>query len=111
MTSKQFLAEHPEIVEKFVKASIEGWQSYLKDPALVDAEISKLNPAMSADQMRYSVDTLKREHFIEGDGTAESHLGHMSSERWSTLYRQLVDLKVIAQPIDPATAYTLRFNP
>jgi NitT/TauT family transport system substrate-binding protein len=110
-TSKQFLSEHPDIVDKFVKASIEGWRGYLQDPAQVNAELSKLNPAMSPDQMRFSIDTLKSGHFIDGLGTPDSHLGHFTAERWSTIYQQLQSLGVTAHPIDPATAYTLRFNP
>jgi hypothetical protein len=33
----------------------------------------------------------------------------MSPERWTTMYNQLPDLKVIDKPFDPATAYTLQF--
>ena len=110
-TSKQFLAEHPEIVAKFVKASIQGWKNYLADPALVDAQLAKLNPNMNPEQMKFSIDTLRKDHFIDGAGTPESHLGHFTAERWATTYKQLVDLKVTAAPIDPATAYTLQFNP
>ena len=110
-TSRQFLAEHPEIVAKFVKASLQGWRNYLDDPTLVDAELSRLNPAMSAGQMRFSVETLKRDHFIDGMGTGDSHLGHFTAERWNALYQQLVALKVTDQPIDPASAYSLRFAP
>jgi NitT/TauT family transport system substrate-binding protein len=110
-TSRQFLNDHPEIVDKFVKASIEGWRSYLQDPAAVDAEIARLNPAMSADEMRFSVETLKNGHFVDGPGTPDAHLGHFTAERWTTIYKQLLDLGVIAKPIDPASAYTLRFNP
>jgi NitT/TauT family transport system substrate-binding protein len=110
-TSKSFLLQHPDIVAKFVKASIQGWQNYLDDPTLADAEISKLNPAMSPGQMQFSIDTLKAGHFIDGDGSPDSHLGHFTAQRWTTLYQQLLDLKVITKPIDPATAYTARFNP
>lgn len=110
-TSQKFLADHPEIVAKFAKASIEGWKNYLADPALVDAELAKLNPNMNPDQMKFSIDTLRRGHFIDGDGTPDSHLGHFTADRWATTYKQLVDLKVTAAPIDPATAYTLQFNP
>lgn len=110
-TSKQFLVEHPEIVAKFVKASIQGWKNYLADPAMVDAQLSKLNPNMNPEQMKFSIDTLRQNHFIDGPGTPESHLGHFTAERWSTTYKQLVDLKVTSAPIDPATAYTLQFNP
>lgn len=110
-TSKQFLAEHPEIVAKFVKASIAGWKNYLADPTLVNAQLSKLNPNMNPEQMKFSIDTLRQNHFIDGTGTPESHLGHFTAERWATTYKQLVDLKVTAASIDPASAYTLQFNP
>ena len=110
-TSRQFIADHPEVVQKFVVATIQGWHDYLADPEQVDRELSRLNPAMSPEQMRFSIDTLKAGHFIDGDGTPDSHLGHFTAERWNTIYRQLVDLKVVARPIDPATAYTTRFNP
>ena len=110
-TSKQFLSAHPDIVAKFVKASLQGWKNYLQDPTTADAELQRLNPAMSPDQMRFSVQTLKDQHFIDGAGTPESHLGHFTAERWSTIYQQLVSLNVPAHPIDPATAYTLQFAP
>jgi NitT/TauT family transport system substrate-binding protein len=110
-TSRQFLAEHPEIVQKFVDASLQGWRDYIRDPSQADAVISKLNPAMSREQMQFSVDTLKSQHFIDGLGTGDSHLGHFTPQRWATMYNQLVDLKVITQPLDPATTYTTRFVP
>jgi NitT/TauT family transport system substrate-binding protein len=110
-TSRKFLAEHPGVVAKFVNASVEGWREYLQDPAQVDREIARLNPAMSPEQMQFSIDTLKSGHFIDGDGSADSHLGHFTAERWKSTYQQLLDLKVIAYPIDPASAFTLRFAP
>jgi hypothetical protein len=33
----------------------------------------------------------------------------MSPERSTTMYKQLFDLKIIAKPFDPGTAYTLQF--
>jgi NitT/TauT family transport system substrate-binding protein len=110
-TSRRFLMEHPEAVQKFVDASIAGWKAYLADPAQVDAELQKLNPALNPDQMKFSVETLKANHFVDGDGTPDSHLGHFTPQRWNTLYQQLLDLKVITHPIDPATAYITRFAP
>ena len=110
-TSTNFLKDHPDIVAKFVKASTQGWKNYLADPSMTDAAIGKLNPAMSAEQMAFSVKTLKDQHFIEGDGTADSHLGHFTDARWAMTYQQLVGLKVTENPIDPKTAYTLQFAP
>jgi hypothetical protein len=33
----------------------------------------------------------------------------MNAERWTTMYQQLIDLKVIDKPFDPATGYTFQF--
>lgn len=110
-TSRAYLAAHPDIAEKFVRASLKGWQNYMQDPTLANAAISKANPAMSADWMRFSLDTLKEGHFIEGTGTPDSHLGHFTAERWATISKQLDALKVTAHPIDPTTAYTTQFVP
>jgi hypothetical protein len=33
----------------------------------------------------------------------------MRADRWDTMYRQLLDLKVIDKEFDPTTAYTLEF--
>ena len=110
-TSRRFLSDHPDLVAKFVKASTQGWQNYLQDPTQVDAQLTELNPAMSPDQMLFSVQTLISGHFLDGDNTPDSHLGHMTAQRWSTINQQLQDLKVTAHPIDPVTAYTLQFNP
>jgi NitT/TauT family transport system substrate-binding protein len=94
-----------------VRASIQGWKNYLADPSLVDAELRRLNPAMDPGQMQFSIDTLKQGHFIDGDGTPDSHLGHFTAARWSATYQQLVDLHVVPNPINPADAYTLQFAP
>lgn len=105
--STVFLHDHPELVAKFVRASIRGWRDYLTDPTVANAEISKLNPAMSRDQMQFSTQTLKDDHFIAGSDP--SKLGHFASERWNSMYQQLIDLKVITNRIDPKSAYTMQF--
>jgi NitT/TauT family transport system substrate-binding protein len=108
-TTTSFVHEHPELVAKFVRASLRGWRDYLNDSATANTEISKLNPAMSHDQMQFSTQTLKNQDFITGPDP--SQLGHFTPDRWNTMYQQLLDLKVITNPIDPKTAYTTQFLP
>jgi NitT/TauT family transport system substrate-binding protein len=110
-TSRTFLQEHPDVVAKFVRASTKGWRDYIADPSVADAEITKLNPAMSVDQMEFSARTLKEMNFETGNGPDGDQLGRFTPERWATMYQQLVDLKVITDPIDPKTAYTMQFLP
>ncbi len=111
VTSSSFVREHPDIVAKFVRASTKGWRDYIADPSLADAEINKLNPAMNVDQMNFSALTLKDMKFETGDGPDGDQLGRFTPERWATMYQQLIDLKVITTPIDPKTAYTLKYLP
>ncbi len=37
-TTRDFAARYPELVAKFVRASIRGWQAYLADPTAVNAD-------------------------------------------------------------------------
>jgi NitT/TauT family transport system substrate-binding protein len=108
-TSQAFASEHPEIVTKFVRASLRGWRDYMNDSSAANTAISKLNPAMSTEQMRFTWQALKDGHFIIGNGAAGAQLGQFDPARWSSMYQQLLSLKVLQKPFDPTTAYTLRF--
>jgi len=109
ITSTPYLKEHPEIVGKFVRASLRGWRDYLQDPAAANDAISKLNPAMSPDQMAFTYQALKDGHFITGADPGGSQLGQFDPARWKTMYQQLLDLRIVKKPFDPTTAYTTEF--
>jgi NitT/TauT family transport system substrate-binding protein len=110
-TTAPYLQQHPEIVAKFVRASVKGWRDYLADPAPAHTTIAQLNPALNPEWMQFSWQQLRDGHFVAGDDPNGSQLGQMEPGRWTTMYGQLVDLKVIAKPFDPAVAYTLKFLP
>jgi NitT/TauT family transport system substrate-binding protein len=107
--TRDFVQQHPEIVAKFVRASLKGWKDYLNDPAAAHAMIAKLNPALNAEWMQFTWRELRDGHFVAGDDPSGAQLGQMDPKRWATMYEQLVDLKVIDKPFDPTTAYTLQF--
>lgn len=111
LTSRPFLQQHPEIVAKFVRASLRGWRDYLVHPDDVNAAIAKLNPAMSVPQMKFSYEALRDQHFIAGNAANGADLGRFDPARWTSMYQQLLDLKVIQKPFDPAIAYTMQFMP
>jgi NitT/TauT family transport system substrate-binding protein len=108
-TTRDFLNEHREIVAGFVRASLKGWRDYLNDPGAAHAVIAKLNPALSPDWMQFSWKALRDGHFVTGDRLGGAQLGEMRSDRWTTMLKQLLELKVIDKQFDPATAYTLEF--
>jgi NitT/TauT family transport system substrate-binding protein len=108
-TTREMVQQHRDVVAKFVRASLKGWSDYLNDPAAAHAAIAKLNPALDPDRMHFSWQALRDGHFVTGDESGGAQIGRMDPERWSTMYKQLVDLKVIDKPFDPATAYALQF--
>lgn len=108
-TSNSFLKDHPEIVARFVRASLRGWRDYLTDPAAANAAISALNPAMNAEQMQFSYAGLRDGRFVAGEDPTGAQLGQFDPARWTIMYRQLLDLKMIDKPFDPSTAYTMQF--
>lgn len=107
-TSQSYINDHPDVVAKFVRASLRGWRDYMADPAQVNDELLRLNPAMAADQMQFTWQSLRDGHFIYPDG-APARAGSLDPQRWASMYQQLSGLKVIQHPIDPSTAYTMRF--
>jgi len=108
-TSQDFLKRHPEVVAKFVRASLRGWRDYLNDPTVANAAIMKLNPALNPEWIQFSWQALRDGHFVTGDDPSGSQLGQMTPERWATMSQQLADLKMLPKFTDPATAYTLQF--
>lgn len=108
-TTRDFAVQHPDLVAKFVRASIRGWKAYLADPTATDALLLKLNPALNPAQETYSAQALRDDGFIAGSNPGGAPTGHMTAARWQALYEQLKSLGVLHGPVDPSTAYSLSF--
>jgi len=85
-------------VASFVKASMEGWKSYLADPAPGNALIKKDNPNMTDEQLAYSVAKLKELNMITGGDAATQGIGVITDARAKASYDFLVQTRLI----DPA---------
>jgi NitT/TauT family transport system substrate-binding protein len=88
---------------------LKGWKDYLNDSSAAHAMIAKLNPALNPEWMQFTWQQLRDGHFVAGDDPSGAQVGQMDPKRWTTMYVQLVDLKVIDKPFDPAKSYTLQF--
>lgn len=58
------IAERKAAMAKFVRASMEGWVSYLKDPAPGNALIKQDNPKMTDDLLACGVTQIREHHLI-----------------------------------------------
>ncbi|CAN7179459.1 ABC transporter substrate-binding protein [Acidovorax sp. LjRoot117] len=87
--------ERGTAVASFVKATMEGWKSYLADPAPANALIKKDNPNMTDEQLAYSVAKLKEMGMVTGGDAATMGIGVMTDARAKASYDFLVEAKLI----------------
>ena len=110
-TTREFAAQHPEVVTKFVRASIRGWNEYLRNPGPINAHLLELNPALNPAQEAYTAQALRDGGFVTGGDASGAQTGRMNADRWNTSYQQLKPLGILNGPIDPAATYSLKFIP
>lgn len=97
LVTDDYLAAEPELVKRMVTASREGWQQYLRDPGKTNEYILSQNQqGMTKEALDYGVQALRE--LCLPKGMAEAQLGSMTAERWTNLYQQMSELKLI----DPA---------
>ena len=102
--------ERAKAVAAFVRGSAEGWKSYLADPASGNALIKKDNPAMTDDQLAYSVAKLKETGLVGGGDAAKLGIGIMTETRLKASYDFLVSAKLLdPAKVEIAKTYTTEF--
>ncbi len=111
--STKLAGEKPDLVQRFVAASIEGWRDYLEgDPAPAHALIKRENPEMTDGLLAYGHDVLRARGIIGGDGkAAPAGIGAMTDARWQSFTASLVQQGLLPAGTDYSAAYTLKFLP
>jgi NitT/TauT family transport system substrate-binding protein len=109
-TRQEVVDTDPDLVQRFVDASIKGWYSYLEgDPSPGNELIKQDNPEMTDEQMAYGISKMK-EYGIVVSGDAETlGIGAMTSERWQSFYKTLVEAQILNPDVDYTQAFTLQF--
>lgn len=109
-TSTKLVQERPDVVQRFIDASIEGWYSYLYgDPAPANTLIRQDNPEMPDALLTYGRDAMKTHGVVDSGDALALGIGAMTQERWERFYRSMADVGVYPRGIDVTQAYTLQF--
>jgi NitT/TauT family transport system substrate-binding protein len=109
-TSRQMVEQRPDLVQRFVDASIEGWQSYLHgDPSPANALIKKDNPEMTDALLAYAIAKMKQYGIVDSGDAAKHGIGAMSDARWRDFYKIMVEQGLYPREMDYGKAYTLHF--
>jgi len=100
---------NPELVERFVDASIKGWYSFLEDPRPAYGLIKRDNPEMTDAQLAYSFEKLQEYGIIKSGDALEKGIGAMTDERWQDFFDSMTVAGVFEPTINYQAAYTLDF--
>ena len=109
-TRRELIDKKPDLVQRFVDASIIGWYHYLYgDNSAGNALIKKLNPEMTDQLLAYSVKAMKKYGIVDSGDALKDGIGAMSGERITSFFQKMVRAGVEHPDIDYRKSYTLRF--
>jgi len=100
----------PDLVQRFVDATIIGWRDYLNgDPTLANALIKKDNPEITDDQLAFSIAAMKSNGIVDSGDAKTLGIGAMTDARWKSFFDTAVKAGVYPATLDYKAAYTLAF--
>jgi len=109
-TTTKLVAANPDLVQRFVDASIEGWYDFLYgDPAPANALIKKDNPEQTDALLGFGREKMKEFGIVDSGDAKTGGIGAMSEQRWSDFFRQMSAQGVYPAEMDWKKAYTLQF--
>ena len=108
--SLKLATEKPDLVQRFVNASIEGWYSYLYgDPSPGNALIKKDNPEMNDDLIAYGIAKIKEYGIVDSGDAKTKGIGAMTDGRWKDFFDVMAKAGLYPAGMDYKKAYTLQF--
>lgn len=106
---QSFIGRERDVVRRFVRASLEGWKSYLAEPTPGLTLLKAARPEATDDWNKYSVDLIKSLKLVDGGDAQQQGIGIMTDERWKKLADLLIQVGVIKPTTDWKAAYTTEF--
>lgn len=110
LAQNRLISERPELVQAFVNASIEGWQSYVYgDPTPGNRLILQANPDMRQDIIDQAIEQMRARAMLASPDTEANGLGAMSQARWRSFFTVMSENGVYPATLDWQSAFTTRF--
>src|SRR6267154_3920523 len=106
-TRTEIVDQKPDLVQRFVDASVIGWYNYLygnNKPG--NAMIKQINPEMTDELLAYSVAKMKEYGIVDSGDTLKDGIGAMTDARVASFVDKMVRAGVVRRDIDYRQAYT-----
>jgi NitT/TauT family transport system substrate-binding protein len=107
---REFVEANPDLVQRFVEASIIGWYNYLYgDNTAANELIKKDNPEMTDDQIAFTIDKMKEYGLVESGIALEKGIGCFDDAQVQSFYDKMVQSGVLESGVDIKDIYTTKF--
>jgi len=103
-TADDLIAQDPDLVLRFVRATLEGWTYAVEHPDEVGPLVLHYNPQADA-----ALENAKMTASVPLVSTGEDYIGWMKPDLWAGMEATLREQGVITQPLDVTEVYTLQF--
>lgn len=115
-TRDDLIEKKPDMVRRFVEASLIGWRNYLDgDPdsdetKAVNARIKRDNPAMTDRQIAFSLKQMRERGLVDSGDALTKGVGAIDPNRVREFHTAMVDAGLYKRgDLNPADAFTTRF--
>jgi NitT/TauT family transport system substrate-binding protein len=109
--SRKMAEERPDVLQRFIDASIDGWMQYTKGEDIegANALIKRDNVDMTDDQIAYARQAWVDNGIVLSGDALRLGIGAMSDQRWEHFAKIVAELGKYPPDFDYRRAYTLQF--
>ncbi len=99
-STDSYIASHPDLVLRFLRATLRGWTFAIENPNLIAAMVVQYNP--NADLKHEAAQMVASIPLIN---TGEDHIGWMKPEIWAGMEQTLREQGELTAPLDVTQVY------
>ena len=109
-TRNELISKKPEIIQRFINASILGWYSFLyDDPTPAFKIILKNNTDMTINLLENAHKLIKSRGLVDSEDTKASGIGMMTHKKWERFFNTMILDNLYDKNLNYKDAYTLEF--
>ena len=109
VTRKDVLEKNPDLAKRFIRATLEGWYSFLADQGPARAVVKKLAPETTEGQMDYSIKQMVDKGIVLSGAALEKGIGTMDLAKWQSFYDEMSGVGLYKKGLDVSSMFTTQF--
>jgi NitT/TauT family transport system substrate-binding protein len=102
--SDAYINSNPDLVTRFLRATMDGWASAIEDPQAIGAMVTHYNP--KADTAFESASMVASIPYVN---TGEDHIGWMDGDVWAGMLQTMQAEEEVTKPVTISDVYTVQF--